>query len=146
MALTLCVYLCVHAGADGEEFVSVLTELLFELHIAATPDKLNKVWLQSFLLMQLSISLYLRGKYLTLYSRNTGFFFAKHKELAVIQLTALQYLAGIQSEYVQLKLIFSFAHIFLNGQVHVVLRLSKSFIFIFVHIKSYWSNPFSSAC
>ncbi|XP_071359220.1 protein NOXP20 isoform X2 [Trachinotus anak] len=28
--------------ADGEEFVSVLTELLFELHIAATPDKLNK--------------------------------------------------------------------------------------------------------
>ncbi|KAA8594851.1 hypothetical protein FQN60_011986 [Etheostoma spectabile] len=29
-------------AADGEEFVSVLTELLFELHIAATPDKLNK--------------------------------------------------------------------------------------------------------
>lgn len=28
---------------DGEEFVSVLTELLFELHVAATPDKLNKV-------------------------------------------------------------------------------------------------------
>ncbi|XP_040891493.1 protein NOXP20 isoform X2 [Toxotes jaculatrix] len=28
--------------ADGEEFVSVLTELLFELHVAATPDKLNK--------------------------------------------------------------------------------------------------------
>ncbi|XP_021173704.2 protein NOXP20 isoform X1 [Fundulus heteroclitus] len=28
--------------ADGEEFVSVLTELLFELHDAATPDKLNK--------------------------------------------------------------------------------------------------------
>ncbi|KAL4640337.1 protein NOXP20 [Arapaima gigas] len=27
---------------DGEEFVSVLTELLFELHVAATPDKLNK--------------------------------------------------------------------------------------------------------
>ncbi|XP_025043751.2 protein NOXP20 [Pelodiscus sinensis] len=26
----------------GEEFVSMLTELLFELHIAATPDKLNK--------------------------------------------------------------------------------------------------------
>ncbi|XP_066405242.1 protein NOXP20 isoform X2 [Molothrus aeneus] len=26
----------------GEEFVSVLTELLFELHVAATPDKLNK--------------------------------------------------------------------------------------------------------
>ncbi|XP_031415086.1 protein NOXP20 isoform X2 [Clupea harengus] len=29
-------------NADGEEFVSVLTELLFELHVAATPDKLNK--------------------------------------------------------------------------------------------------------
>ncbi|XP_056136175.1 protein NOXP20 isoform X2 [Lampris incognitus] len=29
-------------AADGEEFVSTLTELLFELHIAATPDKLNK--------------------------------------------------------------------------------------------------------
>ncbi|XP_026216560.1 LOW QUALITY PROTEIN: protein NOXP20 [Anabas testudineus] len=29
-------------SADGEEFVSVLTELLFELHLAATPDKLNK--------------------------------------------------------------------------------------------------------
>ncbi|XP_051940220.1 protein NOXP20 [Hippocampus zosterae] len=31
-------------GADqvDEEFMSVLTELLFELHIAATPDKLNK--------------------------------------------------------------------------------------------------------
>uniref|UniRef100_UPI003AAAFB33 protein NOXP20 isoform X2 n=1 Tax=Centroberyx gerrardi TaxID=166262 RepID=UPI003AAAFB33 len=27
---------------DGEEFVSILTELLFELHVAATPDKLNK--------------------------------------------------------------------------------------------------------
>jgi len=27
----------------GEEFVSVFTELLFELHVAATPDKLNKV-------------------------------------------------------------------------------------------------------
>ncbi|NXN85809.1 NXP20 protein, partial [Bombycilla garrulus] len=26
----------------GEEFVSTLTELLFELHVAATPDKLNK--------------------------------------------------------------------------------------------------------
>lgn len=31
------------SAADGEEFVSVLTELLFELHVAATPDKLNKV-------------------------------------------------------------------------------------------------------
>uniref|UniRef100_A0A3Q2WA21 Family with sequence similarity 114 member A1 n=1 Tax=Haplochromis burtoni TaxID=8153 RepID=A0A3Q2WA21_HAPBU len=30
------------SAADGEEFVSVLTELLFELHVAATPDKLNK--------------------------------------------------------------------------------------------------------
>ncbi|XP_056112796.1 protein NOXP20 isoform X2 [Rhinichthys klamathensis goyatoka] len=29
-------------SADGEEFVSVLTELLFELHVAATPDKLSK--------------------------------------------------------------------------------------------------------
>ncbi|XP_068448237.1 protein NOXP20 isoform X2 [Clinocottus analis] len=29
-------------SADGEEFASVLTELLFELHVAATPDKLNK--------------------------------------------------------------------------------------------------------
>ncbi|CAK6972232.1 protein NOXP20 isoform X2 [Scomber scombrus] len=29
-------------AADGEEFMSVLTELLFELHVAATPDKLNK--------------------------------------------------------------------------------------------------------
>ncbi|XP_064419446.1 protein NOXP20 isoform X3 [Latimeria chalumnae] len=27
---------------DDEEFVSVLTDLLFELHVAATPDKLNK--------------------------------------------------------------------------------------------------------
>ncbi|KAJ8336034.1 hypothetical protein SKAU_G00393770 [Synaphobranchus kaupii] len=31
-----------HLPASGEEFVSVLTELLFELHVAATPDKLNK--------------------------------------------------------------------------------------------------------
>ncbi|KAK6324410.1 hypothetical protein J4Q44_G00037520 [Coregonus suidteri] len=29
-------------SADGEEFESVLTELLFDLHVAATPDKLNK--------------------------------------------------------------------------------------------------------
>ncbi|KAJ0033078.1 hypothetical protein NQD34_000185 [Periophthalmus magnuspinnatus] len=28
--------------SDSEEFLSVLTELLFELHVAATPDKLNK--------------------------------------------------------------------------------------------------------
>lgn len=33
----------VSAASDGEEFLSVLTELLFELHVAATPDKLNKV-------------------------------------------------------------------------------------------------------
>lgn len=92
MALT-CVFVCVHAGADGEEFVSVLTELLFELHVAATPDKLNKVWhycslLQSFLLMQLSTSPYLRGKYRTHYSRNTVFY-VKHEELAVLQVTVL---------------------------------------------------------
>ncbi|NWX82378.1 NXP20 protein, partial [Nothoprocta pentlandii] len=30
------------AGDAEEEFVSMLTELLFELHVAATPDKLNK--------------------------------------------------------------------------------------------------------
>ncbi|NWW03627.1 NXP20 protein, partial [Oreocharis arfaki] len=30
------------AADTGEEFVSMLTELLFELHVAATPDKLNK--------------------------------------------------------------------------------------------------------
>ncbi|XP_055014454.1 protein NOXP20 [Boleophthalmus pectinirostris] len=29
-------------ASDSEEFLSVLTELLFELHVAATPDKLNK--------------------------------------------------------------------------------------------------------
>lgn len=35
---------CLFLAADmGEEFVSMLTELLFELHVAATPDKLNKV-------------------------------------------------------------------------------------------------------
>ncbi|MGH0178339.1 UNVERIFIED_CONTAM: hypothetical protein FKN15_077153 [Acipenser sinensis] len=28
--------------SEGEEFVSILTELLFELHVAATPDKLSK--------------------------------------------------------------------------------------------------------
>uniref|UniRef100_A0A8C9FUP5 Family with sequence similarity 114 member A1 n=1 Tax=Pavo cristatus TaxID=9049 RepID=A0A8C9FUP5_PAVCR len=34
---------CLSLAADmGEEFVSMLTELLFELHVAATPDKLNK--------------------------------------------------------------------------------------------------------
>ncbi|XP_061235765.1 protein NOXP20 isoform X2 [Neopsephotus bourkii] len=37
-------YFCIPVfGKDmGEEFVSMLTELLFELHVAATPDKLNK--------------------------------------------------------------------------------------------------------
>ncbi|XP_062068934.1 protein NOXP20 isoform X1 [Lepus europaeus] len=30
------------AEEKGEEFASMLTELLFELHVAATPDKLNK--------------------------------------------------------------------------------------------------------
>ncbi|GLD66969.1 protein NOXP20 isoform X1, partial [Lates japonicus] len=34
-------------AADGEEFVSVLTELLFELHVAATPDKLNKAGMRA---------------------------------------------------------------------------------------------------
>ncbi|KAK7929439.1 hypothetical protein WMY93_005834 [Mugilogobius chulae] len=29
-------------SSDDEEFLSVLTDLLFELHVAATPDKLNK--------------------------------------------------------------------------------------------------------
>ncbi|XP_048852084.1 protein NOXP20 [Brienomyrus brachyistius] len=33
--------------ADGSEFVTVLTDLLFELHIAATPDKLNKAWVKA---------------------------------------------------------------------------------------------------
>ncbi|KAF4071656.1 hypothetical protein AMELA_G00275840 [Ameiurus melas] len=35
-------------GNDGEEFVSVLTELLFELHVAATPDKLNKARIKAY--------------------------------------------------------------------------------------------------
>ncbi|XP_062864685.1 protein NOXP20 isoform X2 [Trichomycterus rosablanca] len=34
--------------ADGEEFVSVLTELLFELHVAATPDKFNKARMKAY--------------------------------------------------------------------------------------------------
>ncbi|MBN3278551.1 NXP20 protein, partial [Polyodon spathula] len=29
-------------ASEGEEFVSIITELLFELHVAAAPDKLNK--------------------------------------------------------------------------------------------------------
>ncbi|XP_053712707.1 protein NOXP20-like isoform X1 [Synchiropus splendidus] len=32
----------------AEEFVSVLTELLFELHVAATPDKLNKARMRAY--------------------------------------------------------------------------------------------------
>ncbi|KAK3507669.1 hypothetical protein QTP70_032595, partial [Hemibagrus guttatus] len=35
-------------SANGEEFVSVLTELLFELHVAATPDKLNKARMKAY--------------------------------------------------------------------------------------------------
>uniref|UniRef100_A0A8D2J8F6 Family with sequence similarity 114 member A1 n=1 Tax=Varanus komodoensis TaxID=61221 RepID=A0A8D2J8F6_VARKO len=31
-----------NVAKKGDEFVTVLTELLFELHVAATPDKLNK--------------------------------------------------------------------------------------------------------
>uniref|UniRef100_A0A8C5IA30 Family with sequence similarity 114 member A1 n=1 Tax=Gouania willdenowi TaxID=441366 RepID=A0A8C5IA30_GOUWI len=34
-------------GGELTEFVSVLTELLFELHVAATPDKLNKARLRA---------------------------------------------------------------------------------------------------
>lgn len=42
--MCFCVSLPAAAGGGGgEEFVNVLTELLFELHVAATPDKLNKV-------------------------------------------------------------------------------------------------------
>ncbi|XP_038647338.1 protein NOXP20-like isoform X1 [Scyliorhinus canicula] len=33
---------------EGEEFVNMLTELLFELHVAATPDKLNKARRKAF--------------------------------------------------------------------------------------------------
>lgn len=43
MCVCMCVCPCLCLPADSEEFVSVLTELLFELHVAATPDKLNKV-------------------------------------------------------------------------------------------------------
>ncbi|XP_076873301.1 protein NOXP20 isoform X2 [Brachyhypopomus gauderio] len=35
-------------AAEGEEFVSVLTELLFDLHVAATPDKLNKARIKAY--------------------------------------------------------------------------------------------------
>lgn len=35
--------LLIWTGEETEEFTSMLTELLFELHVAATPDKLNKV-------------------------------------------------------------------------------------------------------
>jgi len=50
----VCVCVCVFSAADGEEFVNVLTELLFDLHVAATPDKLNKVTAVS---LSLSLSL-----------------------------------------------------------------------------------------
>lgn len=46
VSLSVCVcahHISVDADQVDEEFMSVLTELLFELHIAATPDKLNKV-------------------------------------------------------------------------------------------------------
>lgn len=36
-------FLFTFAADAGDEFVTMLTELLFELHVAATPDKLNKV-------------------------------------------------------------------------------------------------------
>lgn len=38
-----CHFLFPALEEKGEEFASMLTELLFELHVAATPDKLNKV-------------------------------------------------------------------------------------------------------
>lgn len=38
-----CRFLFLGSEEKGEEFASMLTELLFELHVAATPDKLNKV-------------------------------------------------------------------------------------------------------
>uniref|UniRef100_A0A8D0L5J8 Family with sequence similarity 114 member A1 n=1 Tax=Sphenodon punctatus TaxID=8508 RepID=A0A8D0L5J8_SPHPU len=53
------------AADIGEEFVSMLTELLFELHVAATPDKLNKArkkahdWLEE---TNFSTSLEMGGK------------------------------------------------------------------------------------
>lgn len=39
----LCRVLFLGLEEKGEEFARMLTELLFELHVAATPDKLNKV-------------------------------------------------------------------------------------------------------
>ncbi|NXC12517.1 NXP20 protein, partial [Corythaeola cristata] len=41
----------------GEEFVSMLTELLFELHVAATPDKLNKGGLLCFKFFYMCVSI-----------------------------------------------------------------------------------------
>lgn len=38
-----CHFLFPGIEENKEEFASMLTELLFELHVAATPDKLNKV-------------------------------------------------------------------------------------------------------
>lgn len=37
-----CLVLFLGLEESGEEFARMLTELLFELHVAATPDKLNK--------------------------------------------------------------------------------------------------------
>lgn len=42
-ASDFCHFLSPASEEKGEEFASTLTELLFELHVAATPDKLNKV-------------------------------------------------------------------------------------------------------
>lgn len=39
----MCHFLFLGSEEKGEEFARMLTELLFELHVAATPDKLNKV-------------------------------------------------------------------------------------------------------
>lgn len=43
MLLNSVIFLFLGSEEKGEEFASMLTELLFELHVAATPDKLNKV-------------------------------------------------------------------------------------------------------
>lgn len=43
-----CCVLFLGLEESGEEFARMLTELLFELHVAATPDKLNKVGTNPF--------------------------------------------------------------------------------------------------
>lgn len=43
-----CLVLFLGPEESGEEFARMLTELLFELHVAATPDKLNKVGTNPF--------------------------------------------------------------------------------------------------